>query len=1357
MGMVFEGTNILEGILGMGKFLGLLGPLLGLNLLFVNFALADQEITNLPVYQHPFVAEYKDHLRTLNFSFDFVEVKEAVEFLKTMPTQQAYSVVYGRLERLPDQARVSEIPDLLKVMKEMLHLFEYMGSLRDVEMLKELSYWAEKDLKDKRVDKVLEHTMGKLSLKVDAQSVILKDLEVLNIELLNTDPDIQDGRSKTQRIKENKLILKHRQALRLVGDFYRDIRKEVIGQEEIVRSLETIYLKDVLKAGERITPEVMYLMGLPGNGKDTIAEAFTNAINRNKNAYKDKMFSMTIRTKEEAWTYFGSGKGYVGSGELPAFLKWLVQNSGGKYILVAEEDGKTERMTVHKNPDWKGPNSNTGPHKAVVFVNEAHDIPKQVKNDILKQAIEKGIFKITNPGSGANAVSQIELPVNFIFATNEGIDLLEPRERNGARIGRPLSFEALHQNWQDVHGDKQALKQAILKNNGQVNDVSRGDAPGTSEEFLNRIPLHHLHILEPLSPKQLISVARLMSAKEAAEYSRAKGNLGQYNFLITQEFYEFMTGYKYVPSENARPIAARLQSFVFGPFLEGLKNEKVRPSGTTQEVVVDVVKYENNARSTIFKITNPNTGEMYSFTRLVRESLHDIPKSPLSEERINELISMRTKMLQNVFGVEHIVDQLLEAAVVSESEARNSGVSARPATVMAFLGKSSTGKTETAKQYVKARYGAGANPAIIDFNGVRTVEAMEAKILGSYDANKNPIASEFMKKYDRAKGNITFVFDEAANSPKELLKALYEILREPVASGFSDGKARSMSNVTIILTGNAGEQIYDMVPKNLPKDVYERALAEVFQIFIRNPDMQHRLMLQTFPEALLARLGQNIFHFGPLDDAGKRQITQLKLMKGLKTLEPKRSERGWNVSFQSEKDLLNVFEMVERQGFNSREQGASIDKFVRESIVDKIKSNLLLADVESGKNVRIELLDKAIERNEKGTKFLFRQMKLHLENGKTVGFEIPVGQLQPHPQRSDVDRVLTAYHEAGHEITSRVFFGDIMSSKYLSIIEGVGLIGGHMTHYAGVRMGEYEKDFRWNKEIMLRHAAILAGGYVAQQLVTIGGRDDAGKSNDMYRATEMIQSGILAEGLSERWGTKTVPRGMSPADYIDKVLTPAERDLLNEITREWLTEAEKLAREALLVNYDHLFINMGKEIAIRGQLFEGEIAELYEKNAVVTEYDGDRYQEQLEKIREVMQEVDRGIERMGEKFHKKYTEKSFDMMEASRAYQEIVRSGQGLGQRFMSFRKNFWNELSANQKLAVGSRIAYHIRTEARDAHLASEYLMPNKVANIKRIIEAERAQAVEPVTEVEKFNIEEIIEAKPKAQKLRCASIFAA
>lgn len=1277
----------------------------------------------------PSLAAYQSRLDALATSLDPGKLYDATRNL--IPTQQSYETLKHRLSTLPDQHDILNVEMIDSVLLTLLEIFEIHGSKKDLDFLTDLDRWLELSRVDEAVRIKMKNLIQALSKIESARTLVSIDGIFPSTKRVNGTLSLP---APTYSVTKEE----HEASLAEVERFYQSLKSSVIGQDDILDSLRSLFIQDLVHGGNRTKPELLYLIGLPGNGKDTIAEAYVDALWNRKDAHRKHMFRMTIRSREEAWTYFGSAKGYIGSEELPDLLKFLVEHSGGKYRLGEVTNSRGEvKQVVELTPNWKQGDFllHPSPHKTVIFVNEAHDIPRIVKNDILKQAIERGIFPITNPGNTPHSVREIQLPVTFIFASNEGIELLEPREKNGARQGKPLSYERLAENYSRVFRDKTLLKQTILSANGEKNNPSIPNQPGTSEEFLNRFPDHRVHILKPLSPESLREIAALLVKAESEKLKNAKGRLGQYTVSLSDEMIRFITEYDAIPSENSRPLEARLKSFVFDQIYKSIDSSQIKASQQLQNIFVDLQLNEDGSRTVLFKIYS-ETGSPYQFSHLLQHTIKDVAKSPLSPERIQEILAMRQKILSNVFGVEHIVDRLIEAAIVSESESRNSGASERPATVMAFLGKTSTGKTETAKQYVKARYGDNERMEIIDFNGIRTLEAMNAKILGTFDSRNNPIPSDFMKAYDRAlDGNIAFIFDEAANSPKELLKALYEILRESVATGFADGKPRPMKNVTIILTGNAGEQIYKLLPVDLPSDVYERATHEVFRIFLNNPDLQRRILEETFPDALLARLGSNVYHFGPLTDSGKRQVAQLKLIKGIANLKPKTSESGWNIVFGRESDVLDLFDLIEREGFNSKDQGASIDAFVRLSIVDKIKAKLLSENIPSGQQIMLELVKEPILKVDRNLSSIYRQMRLTTASGKELTIDIPMSVKMKGVQTSDADRILTAYHEVGHEIVSEVYFGDRVRPKYVSIIEGVTLIGTSFVHYAGIRSGEHLTHSQLTKQVVLREAAVLFAGYVAQQIVTIGARHDAGKKNDLHRATQLIQNAILRYGLSDEWGKRSVPDGVKTEDYIDKELSHEEKEKLNAITDRWMGYAEQLARDAIYINVDRLFVEFGKVLSEQGFLDEKAILDLYERFPAVTER-SHNFTQKLDEIRAAMALVDDSFSRSGNLLREKYHAKAYSIENAEKAYNYLVLNGQGFGKFFASYFRSPWSKLTPLQQAVVASYMGNKIRDWSRDARIAGEHWMPKSIANIDKIIEQERLRETQPVTNLSRFEI---------------------
>lgn len=1307
--------------------------------------------------EHQFIIEYRAHLEAMADFSSTVVAYSSGDYIKMHPTVDAYLWLNELIESIPYRAAAFERMDVIKSIINIIDAYGELASKVDIERLNDLTDWVRSDLQEQKLIDMIARTSMSL-IHIGPKDRKMDTLDNLNDELLRRDGILVDSSNSTKVRK--KLQVAHEAALVEVDKFYEWMNSEVRGQEEILRSMQNLFLSDLLKNGKRKKPEIFYFMGLPGNGKDTIVESYVDALWRQKGAHETHMFPMKIRSKAEAWSYLGSGKGYVDSSDLPPFLKFLVEHSGGKYILGEQRAATGIRQVVERNPDWTPESSlffKSEPHKAVIFINEAHNIPKEVKDNLLKEAIEKGKFPISNPGSTPNSVSQIDLMVTFVIASNEGISLLEPRERNGARMGEPLSYEDLLSNYERVYRDKALLLTTILQSYGQINDVVNPQDPGVSEEFLNRVGKARLFILKPLSPEHLLEIAEIMERKESELFEKAEGRLGRYKIDISDAMLKFLVNYDYIPSENARPIEDRLKSFVYDPIKEGIRTRKIRPSGGLQEITVDMHQYSNNAVTAVFRVKDILSGKEYQFTRLISQTLKDIPKEPLSQERINELLGMREKILANAFGVEHVVDKLIDSAIAAESEARNSGTSKRSATVMAFLGLTSTGKTETAKQYVKARYGDSAKATVIDFNGVRTLDAVEAKILGSYDSRKNPIKSEFMKAYDKAiDGNIAFILDEAANAPKEILKAIYEILREPVATGFSDGKARPMKNVTIIMTGNAGEKIYQQVPLDLPTDIREQAYREFFKIFMSSPDLQYQILQETFPDALLARLGTNIYHFGPHTNKSKRELSQLKLFQGFQALLPKPSERGWKLGFATETDFFRMLNMIEIDAYNVEGQGASIDKFLTQSVLDSLKANLLASGIASGEMVLLEVGEEVREVQDGPHEKVSRQLKLHGQNGEVIDIEIPLPKRQSSSKVTNVDRTLTGYHEAGHEIVSNFYFGDVVKGKMISVKPGVTLIGKSLLHYAGLRQGVRMTDYSVNREVVLREVAVLLGGYTAQQAVTLGARDDGGKSNDIKRATDYIQKGILRYGLSPEWGVRAVPGDYSNADYI-QTLPQSEQMKLYRITDEWLREAEVLAKNAIMINFDTAFMELGKEVTSQGILNEKQIDEIYERKGMITERSGLDLQRAQSEVQSIMDWIESRHAKSIDKFDRVFTESNFSFEVVPDAIRFLDKEWRGLLGRFNPMAKDAWDSLTPRQKAVASSYISGKIKYSSRDARIASPELMPSTVADIDKIIVAEREVATKSVTDSGRFNIGEIINGKrtTSSASVMCRQIF--
>ncbi len=114
--------------------------------------------------------------------------------------------------------------------------------------------------------------------------------------------------------------------------------------------------------------------------------------------------------------------------------------------------------------------------------------------------------------------------------------------------------------------------------------------------------------------------------------------------------------------------------------------------------------------------------------------------------------------------------------------------------------------------------------------------------------------------------------------------------------------------------------------------------------------------------------------------------------------------------------------------------------------------------------------------------------------------------------RSDKEKKLTAYHEAGHAVVSK-FLPTQDPVHEISIIPR-GMAGG----YTMYRPAE-DKSFV-SKTEMNENIVSLLGGRVSEQIVL--GDISTGASNDIERATQIAKSMVTKYGMSDRIGTITL-------------------------------------------------------------------------------------------------------------------------------------------------------------------------------------------------------------------------------------------
>lgn len=980
-------------------------------------------------------------------------------------------------------------------------------------------------------------------------------------------------------------------------DFRAFLETEIKGQPEVIDALVAIRQKDLVYGHRTHSPSV-WLLGLPGVGKDTSARGYVNAINNDPEAWKSHMYTISpLVGKEDLWSILGSGTGYVGSENFPPFLEFLVNHSGGRYMKVKAEGGPNEKpkYKVIENPNWK-PNAQFDfvPERAVLYLDEFHKWSKDIKDLFIKKALESdGTFRIYNPNEGLDKIS---VPVTIVIGSNDGISLLASREKNGQRFGAPLTYEQMLEKHQRVARDENAISGAILGGGGATSgsEISKG----TSEELLNRVKT--VIVMRPLSPAQLKEIADHKLRLMIASLAKSSGGYENVTIEYTPEVVNFIQEYHYVAEDNARPIEKRIETLFQEPLFEAFRNGAVKRG---EKVTVRFGVRQEADKTYTGVIDFPGAKPARPQTTVpIRATEQEKARRPISDEELMVLDLLPEQLKKDVVGQDPAMDKIGRALKLSEEGRGTSGTNAEVKTAartFLLLGYSSVGKTQTGKAVAKHLLKDESAVVTISFSPNMTEKELNEAILGTKDYKGEAIPSKFMQYYDRAAGRLVVLLDEVANvRDKDLLNKLYDLFREPVVTTFSDGRERVMSNVIFLVTGNAGQELHKELPAHLPEVVRREAMQEVHRRLAGNPNLQRQIYEQYFSAPLLARIGDdNIFNYGPLDYVAAAKLVQIKLRGSVNNLKPREGRRGWNLVFKDSAAYTKIVDAIEREGFNTREQGASIDHFVQQKFEEGLREMLLAKLVADGTQVVLDFggIEKASTDIDHGADAeVSNRNKVVINvtvNGQTHQLKLEGIQQTPNIPKMKSDMILTSYHEAGHSIVRAALLGEYSKPGGFKVIPGVAHIAGQWVYYAGVASSTPILRVDTTREYLVREIAVLFGGAMAEDLIVEGGYSSHGKQNDMQRATDLAQRAILDFGLIPEWGLRNVKM---------EELSEADKNKLNQLVEDLLAEGKLMATEALRANY-RLLEKLGNEGAQVGEVTGKREEQLYSEMKLLTE------------------------------------------------------------------------------------------------------------------------------------------------------------
>lgn len=981
-------------------------------------------------------------------------------------------------------------------------------------------------------------------------------------------PELEDGVS----IKEH------------IQKFREKIREHAAGQPEVENALVRMEMRRLMGMRDE-APQKLWLMGLPGVGKDTYVNAFAHALHpTDPLAHRKHVYNMDVcKSESDMSSLFGAGKKYVGSETLPKLVRFLVQHSGGK-LQILKDANKYEYVALGADPDMKYFN----PEDGILFVNEFHDWNPQAANDILKQFIETGRIPVRSSGGANDALSEIYVPVRVVFASNDGIDIL--RDRNFSR-NDPPSFTKIMERWLKNHKKIDELRARIV-NRGE-NLLKAGHIKGRlSDEFMSRFLDSEMILMRPLSRETLIEIARLSINHLRKIMSGMSRALGGVSFNFTPAAIETIVDHHSRSDDGARRLKGGIQSYFVEPILDSVADGLIEPSDKVRNFDVNFVSEETGDIS--LDLQEKSGLEHH---RIVVDEA-EVKANIFDPAFLKRFDDFEVAFKNKIFGAHHLARQIRESLYLTEHYILNNVHKA--ARKFSLYGLSSTGKTQVAKEIARFYFGTSDGMENISFDNVSTEQDLRDLIYGT----KNGDPSPFMEAYDRNSGKCLILLDEVINvAHPSILKVLYKILDEAEVNGFNDGKARSMEGVIFVLTGNAGQEAFNVIPRHIPNAVQRQAQLDIYEMIENDPNAKRVLAERYMPQALYNRQEASTSHFmPPLSHEALRRLMHDKIADVFARLNLSLAKVNSSLTFSDQESYLKFINDAEESFFDVWRQGRSIENFSTD-LEKRLLLELSKSNVQNVGEIALKYTgSQEVELG--GKKRSDLNFKLVHANNQNVAdnpsFSMQGLNVESKVTSSKAELLQTAIHEAGHEIAFKALFGDTERSVKLSIVPGLALIGTEYVYYAGIAVSEVIQHRAGTRQFYVARLARLYAGAEAQRLVNKGAQADMGGSNDNMRADTYAAMALLAGGVDDKWGLESPHEGETVKEYLERI-SETKREAFEKAKSQIKKEAHALANQVLRSNLTALMA-LGRELSRVGEMKAPEIAKFYEEHPVKAFY-----------------------------------------------------------------------------------------------------------------------------------------------------------
>jgi len=320
-----------------------------------------------------------------------------------------------------------------------------------------------------------------------------------------------------------------------------------------------------------------------------------------------------------------------------------------------------------------------------------------------------------------------------------------------------------------------------------------------------------------------------------------------------------------------------------------------------------------------------------------------IKVSKILQEEAKRLLEMEATLRKRVVGQDEAIDAVANAVRRSRSGISDQN---RPIGTFMFLGPTGVGKTELAKAIAEFMFQSESAIIRVDMSEYMEKHSV-AKMIGSPPGYVGYEEGGQLTEMVRKRPYSVVLFDEIEKAHPETFNILLQILDEGILTD-SKGRKVNFKNTVIIMTSNVGsESLSEMNDLGFSDEEIKTQASKHKEIIGKiNSSLK-----ETFKPEFLNRVDEIII-FNPLNKEILKEIVDIQLEKLYASLKEKKI--GVKVTKKAKEFLV---EKCTDLHYGAR----PLKRLIQKNLLDELSKKIINGELESGKNVTIDLKDAKID------------------------------------------------------------------------------------------------------------------------------------------------------------------------------------------------------------------------------------------------------------------------------------------------------------------------------------------------------------------------------------------------------------